>query len=435
MAKKLVQDILVGNKKDKGRRENLHKRPVTNTFSNKNIIEFSSLSTNLNKRMYNKKPIYLSLAAILVLVLVFLVSSWALASVDLKVTTTKRNVDIDDVFLATIQTPESSNILKFEQMKVNGKESVQLLLTETKQIDKKAFGNVTIYNELIATPQKLIAKTRLETTDGKVYRLTKPVTIPGAISKNGKIIPGQASVDVEADQVGKEYNIVQDIVLKVLAFKGTTKYSKIYAKSKTAIAGGISGQIKTISDDTLGKSVADLKQKLSDSLEKKSLTQIPPGYLLYQDAAFVDFQDNKDELYTASGDSFNLIVSGELLALIIKTDELENFIATKKITDFNGADVTISSLPKFSFSLIGKRIIDPNNISNFSFRLTGTSTIVWNYDENLLKTKLLGIKKYDHQKVFKEFPMIEKAEATLRPFWLRSFPSDINRIKIERTNE
>src|SRR6185369_16142505 len=44
---------------------------------------------------------------------------------------------------------------------------------------QKARGNVTIYNEFSAEPQSLVATTRFESTDGKIFRLIEGVTVPG----------------------------------------------------------------------------------------------------------------------------------------------------------------------------------------------------------------------------------------------------------------
>ena len=67
---------------------------------------------------------------------------------------------------------------------------------------QKAHGIITIYNEFSASPQALVATTRFETTDGKVFRLVKGVSVPGYSNSGGQINPGAIEADVVADAAG-----------------------------------------------------------------------------------------------------------------------------------------------------------------------------------------------------------------------------------------
>ncbi len=69
---------------------------------------------------------------------------------------------------------------------------------------KKAEGSVTIYNEFSNAPQPLVATTRLETSDGKIFRIVKGVTVPGTTLVDGEIKPGAIEVQVVADQPGSD---------------------------------------------------------------------------------------------------------------------------------------------------------------------------------------------------------------------------------------
>ena len=47
------------------------------------------------------------------------------------------------------------------------------------QVSQKAQGTITIYNAYSAAPQDLVATTRFLTPDGKIFRITTNVTVPG----------------------------------------------------------------------------------------------------------------------------------------------------------------------------------------------------------------------------------------------------------------
>ena len=70
----------------------------------------------------------------------------------------------------------------------------------------------------------------------------------------------------------------------------------------------------------------------------------------------------------------------------------------------------------------------------FSFRVQGDSVITWNFDEETLKERLSGLKKGENFLfgVLRDFPTIDKAEVVFRPSWVRSFPEDPSRIRIEK---
>jgi hypothetical protein len=71
----------------------------------------------------------------------------------------------------------------------------------------------------------------------------------------------------------------------------------------------------------------------------------------------------------------------------------------------------------------------------FEFTVSGNAHIVWTFDEDKLKEDLAGRAKAALTTVLSGYPSIDKAEATLRPFWKRSFPDKIGKIKIEKNLE
>src|SRR6185437_10341360 len=50
--------------------------------------------------------------------------------------------------------------------------------SSVQQVSQKAQGTITIYNAYSAAPQDLVATTRFETPDGKIFRITTNVTVP-----------------------------------------------------------------------------------------------------------------------------------------------------------------------------------------------------------------------------------------------------------------
>lgn len=368
-----------------------------------------------------------------ILIFVLLVG-WGMTfftTVTLRVEPSQEKISVDDVFLVG---SVSGGELSFQTISLTGEESVQIPLTETRKVESKASGLITIYNEFSQSPQQLVAKTRFQTADGKIFRIEKGVTIPGGKLQSGKIVPGTVEVAVVADQTGVEYNVPASN-FTIPGFSGTQKFSKIYAKSFAPTKGGFSGQIKTASDETFDNARKELEGKIGDSLAFRASAEVPKNFILYRDAMFVSMKDNRHELAANSSDKFTYKLSADFIGLMINKKELEQMIVRKSVKRSpivgDSFDVNILGLENMSMNLIGKSGLDPLKVSSFSFRLTGQGVAVWQFDHDLLKNRLVGIKKASYQDVFKEFPVIDTAHAIISPKWSRTFPKNPEKISIE----
>jgi len=99
--------------------------------------------------------------------------------------------------------------------------------------DQKSHGTVTLLNNFSADSQSLVATTRLETSDGKIFRLVSGVVVPGMTGEAGTI-----NTEVIADQSGEEYNIDAKTKFTIPGFKGSAKYEKFSALSTKGMTGG-----------------------------------------------------------------------------------------------------------------------------------------------------------------------------------------------------
>lgn len=134
----------------------------------------------------------------------------------------------------------------------------------------KASGKILIYNSFGTDSQPLVATTRFQSADGKIFRLSKGITVPGASDRNGQREPGVVEADVVADSAGSDYNIGPSD-FSIPGFVGSAKAGKIYAKSKVSMSGGSStGQTGATS-----VSGADIEKAKTDAIEsfRKSFSE------------------------------------------------------------------------------------------------------------------------------------------------------------------
>ncbi len=375
---------------------------------------------------------FVGIGSILVLILFFFFSS-SFSRVSVRVETTKKEISLDELIF--LNKDGAGGGVKYDLMKLEDTELSNVPVTGSKIVSRLATGNVTIYNSYSSTAQKLLIGTRLQTKDGKIYKINNAVIVPGTSILGGKIVPGSVSVPVKASLAGVAYNIpASDFTIP--GFQGGPKYEKFYAKSNKEITGGFSGEIKISSPADLQKARSSLEEVIKQKLTKNAFAQVPKNFILYEDLTFLNFKDNtidNSSLVENAGEAGSLKVTGTLNVIIIDSNNLRNFIVNKKIPDLNkDAKIIISGLDKLTLKILNKEKVNINVLDTIIVRGTGKLPAVWDFDENILKTKLLGIKKSKYQDVFKEFPVIEKASADFSPWWAIYFPTDPTRIEINK---
>lgn len=299
--------------------------------------------------------------------------------------------------------------------------------TIEKKITRKASGKVKIFNEYSTASQRLIKNTRFESSSGKIYRIDNSVVVPGMTVANGKIFPGSIDVVVYGDAPGEEYNGgATDFVIP--GFKGDPRYGKFYARSQTPLEGGFSGTIKVPTPEDQKAAVDRLKEALKNDLTKKARAQIPDGYILYDNAMFIVYDDLKT--FDTENPS-HVTVKGSLYGVMFNKKVLSNFIAKKTISSYNGEPVLIRNIADLTLTPKGE-ILDPAHLGDVDFNISGNAFLVWDVDREALKKELAGASKQEQFKtIIIKYTSIAKAEAIVRPFWKMNFPQDPQKIAIE----
>jgi hypothetical protein len=123
--------------------------------------------------------------------------------------------------------------------------------------------------------------------------------------------------------------------------------------------------------------------------------------------------------------------------VIFDKGALTRAIISKVLPDVSGDNVKITNLDTLSFSVstssIG-RIFSQEN-TTIDFRLSGQADFVWVFDADKLKSDLLGLPKDKARTLITTYKSIEEAWITTQPFWNRTIPNDLNKVKIINTIE
>jgi hypothetical protein len=297
-------------------------------------------------------------------------------------------------------------------------------------VENKASGVITVYNEFNKEGQRLIQNTRFETSDGLIYRIKNSINVPGYTEAGGKKNPGSVDVEVFADQAGDKYNIGKTD-FKVPGFKGQEQYDFFYAKSKSDMTGGFTGVKNTVGKETFEANVNVLKKQIADKIVAKVKEQNSDNYVyVYKPDNFTYLEPKQNN---ASGKKVEISLTGNAKIYVIEKTELSKKIAEKGAREYDGNPVLVKDFEKITITTkendveVDDKVLQSNNVLN----IAGDAVIVWQNDFEQLKKDLAGKDKKELNQVVSTYPGISKASASLNILWKSDFPKNVNKIKIE----
>ncbi len=267
----------------------------------------------------------------------------------------------------------------------------------------------------------MVATTRLiSTSTGKLFRTTQAITVPGAKTENGQIVPSSIDVEVAADAGGAEYNIGPSD-FSIPGFAGSPKYEKFYGKSKEAMSGGSSGGEKSISSGDLENA---RKTMLSEfSVKQKNILdgQIAESMKSFQEAIRVE--DPEITFSAPAGtatEKFSATIKFRSIALVFEKsymDDLADRLISVQLTDKRRG---VEGTRQITYDKIQVNFEKGQMV--FSAKISQEA--VWKIDISDLKENESEIRK-----VFGQMPAISNAKIGFWPFWVKKMPSQSDRIK------
>ncbi|MBY0376574.1 hypothetical protein K2P96_01205 [Patescibacteria group bacterium] len=355
----------------------------------------------------------------------FLVFTLSYLFANAKITINPKSKDVTVNSNISAVKDASANDFPFDLVVISGEVNKTVPAGAEKDVIVPATGKVLIYNAYSSAPQNLDIDTRLEGSNGKLYKTKTKTTVPGMKGST----PGSVEVSIYAAVPGAEGNS-SPIDFKIFGFKGSPKYTKFYARSKGDITGGFAGKSSDISDTDKAKLVVDLKNALKDKLSKQAQSQIPNGFILYPEAVVLNTNGDAISTEAAASGTATATMKGTLSGFLFDESKLTQKIAqgvllpTEDVTQ-----VFIPNIRDLTFSLTGRDAL-PSDITNVNFNLSGKAKIVYKIDSAKLTTDILGKSKKDFNAVLAQYPTIDSAQLVMRPFWNRALPKTEKDIKV-----
>ncbi len=376
-------------------------------------------------RKWMRVGIWSGIGLVVAIILFVIVGSF-FEGATVRVTPRHSLVNLDD----TVVAGKAEGNVGYEVVEVPREESKEVPATGEERIERASSGTIVIYNDFDTNTQKLIKNTRFESSDGKIYRIRDSVTVPGQHKgADGKMVPGSVEAEVFADSPGEDYNIgLSDFTIPGFKEAKDPRYDKFYARSKTPIAGGFVGTVKTASADVTATAKTELKTKLEQGGAASLEGVLPEGFILLPDTVTVVFED----LPNADGtkdDTVLIRMKSATRGVAINGNDLAAYVASHRIPEYDNDTIEFEDASALSITL-PKPITVAEIPETFELKLSGPANLIWTFDAENLKQDLSGIHRDLTDSVLSRYGAIEKADISIKPFWRRSMPSDPETIEI-----
>lgn len=296
--------------------------------------------------------------------------------------------------------------------------------------DQRAQGLIKAYNSHNPPrPVALVAQTRfLSSGGGKIFLATQKIYLPPASFQGGKLVPSVTEIKVQAQEPGPDYNIAPS-KFSVPGLAGTALYYTVWAESGQTMQGGTATEVLKITEDDLKNAKVELAKILRNTAQEGLIRELPKEFILLQDGATIEEDIETTcfkEAETVAPD-FNCRGKINLKGLAFKEEDSKTIaLGFLQAIKPSSKELKEDSL-EMSFVLRGAAAKAGKMVLSVSAKAKAYERL----NQDLLFYQLYG-KKAEHIKklILDNFPQIEKVQLKFWPFWVRTAPKNIERIKI-----
>jgi hypothetical protein len=302
---------------------------------------------------------------------------------------------------------------------ISEKKNAQMVFPATgkKQMSQKATGKIVVYNAYNSSPQQLVATTRFMTESGKIVRLAKSITIPGARVQDGKITPSSIEAEVVADKPGADYNLGPSGRLSIPGFKGSLKYEGFYGEIQKPLTGGFIGEAPYPTESDIAAAKTKITAVLTESLAAQAAVAAEGKYVIPEGARTVSLTKFEASPSVNGKGEFTVFAEGEFKALGFKESDLIGYFAAQMKEEL-GPEYSFKEtelaydVPKIDFAKGSMSLpIDFTGVAEIPVTLADLRSQVPGKSEPELKELLLGV------------PGVQSAVVTLWPAYVRRVPA------------
>jgi hypothetical protein len=292
------------------------------------------------------------------------------------------------------------------------------------QVSQKAQGTITIYNAYSAAPQDLVATTRFLTPDGKIFRITQNVTVPGETNTSGTLSPSSITAPIVADQAGPDYNVGPVAKLTIPGFQSDAgREAGFYGVITASTTGGFIGQRATPTAADITAAKASTTAILQSALQGGLAGTYPNNFKILDGATQVKVTTLTVNTSTDANGNFTVFGVATLQAIGFDQSSLQNYLlslaqaqdasSTFKTININYSDVTPNfTTGQVAFALSAQAQLEP------AFTTADFATSIEGQSISAARGTIAAL------------PQLADGEISMWPSWLWSIPSNPAKIHI-----
>ncbi len=294
----------------------------------------------------------------------------------------------------------------------------------------KASGTITIINNQGEASQPLLATTRFETNDGKIFRLVEGVTVPGVKEEGGKKVAGKIDARVIADAPGAGYNLATG-TFRIPGFKGGPKYDTITAEVKSAFTGGGDGS----GGGSLSVSASDLETAKSTAMdEAKELVFTDARSRLQIGEVILEKSFQVALIGTPSAPAVGTVVSStfdyearfQVRGFVLSENKVRSILDAESL---ESAGVVLK--PE-SYEVGYGTVLSNFDAKRVDFTVESKVLFQAPLDTNSLKGKLLGLDEEGIRTFLADHPEIKRLQVEFKPkVFIATIPNDPGRVSVQ----
>lgn len=297
---------------------------------------------------------------------------------------------------------------------------------------QRAKGKVTIFNEYSEESQQLVATTRLQSSDGKIFRINRDIEVPGMKVVNGKVVAGAVEAEVVADQPGAEYNIGAS-EFRIPGFEGGPKFEKFSAKSSEKMLGGASdgSASKVVTKDDIVVAKKKAEDSAKQAVIEKTRSQLEEGNVLLDEALELTIAESLPK--AKAGDvreTFEYSVKVIMKAAIFSQEDAKKIV----LSEFDEKHVDVGKKALIREIRLDYAGITPRfSEKDMSMKIHAEIFVTPSFDEESFRNDALGKESQQIQQLLVSYPHVQNVNIEFRPEFLSRVPQYASQVDIEVT--
>ena len=360
----------------------------------------------------------------IVLFVLFMV--WAIwfaphATVVITAKTTTSTVDKSVTLEQDGKVDAANNIIKSLRQEQKKDISVDFTPTGKKKVGEKASGSMKLIRTSVSSLTITIPAGTSFSSGDYTFVSTEPATLSGTSIGPGGVIQSSATVQVQATQVGSEYN---------LSSRSYSSNVSGFSAVGSSMNGGSSREVTVVSADDVAKAKVKLDAQKDASLQSAVKALFPSSSIVINES-YQEARSNPTPSvavdHEASGTvQLKTTVTASMQG--IDRSDMKQFLEDtlkKEIGNKNNQKIYNDGSNEVKFAQYSER----NNA--VQVRLTANAKIGPEIDEHKVKEQVKGRNYGDVQSSLESIEGVQDVDTKFSPFWVRTVPNNDKHISIE----